>query len=176
MTRLESGAIRLKKDWLSLEEVVGSALAHLDSRLGERPIRTLLPSDLPLVPGDALLLEQLLINLLENALKYSPGEIDISASATPTELAVEVSDRGPGVAAGDTEVIFDKFQRRATEQQGVGLGLSICRGIVVAHGGTIRALNREGGGATFRFTLPLDLAPPPVPPSEPPQNPEEPAA
>jgi two-component system sensor histidine kinase KdpD len=177
MTRLESGAVRLNKEWLSLEEVVGSSLNHLDTRLGERTIRAQLPPDLPLVPGDAILLEQLLINLIENALKYSPGAIEISATATPIELTVEVSDRGPGIAPGDSERIFDKFQRAARlQREGVGLGLTICRGIVIAHGGKIQALNRDGGGATFRFTLPLDLAPPSVPPSEPPESPQEPAA
>ena len=172
MTRLESGAVTIKKEWLSLEEVVGSALNHLDTRFGTREVKVELPNDLPLVPGDAVLLEQLLINLLENAAKYSGGEIEVRAVTAGNEVAVEVSDRGPGIPSGQEQRIFDKFQRRVREgsHEGVGLGLTICRAIAIAHGGKIWAHNRDGGGACFRFTLPLDAVPPSVPPSETPES------
>jgi two-component system sensor histidine kinase KdpD len=168
MTRLESGAVKVKKEWLSLEEVVGSALNHMDARFQAREVSVALPKDLPLVPGDPVLLEQLLINLLENAAKYSEREIEISASLNPGEVVVEVSDHGPGIAAGEEEHIFDKFYRSShrASREGVGLGLTICRAITTAHGGRIWAHNRDGGGAAFHFTLPLGGTPPPVALSE----------
>jgi two-component system, OmpR family, sensor histidine kinase KdpD len=173
MTRLESGTVKVHKEWLSLEELVGSALSHLDSRLGAREVRVDLPTDLPLVPGDAVLLEQVLINLLENALKYSSGAIEIRAEAMAGEVLVEVSDRGTGIPVGEEERIFDKFHRsaRAGGREGVGLGLTICRAIATAHGGKVWACNREGGGASFRFTLPLVGVPLVLPPPEPPGAP-----
>jgi two-component system sensor histidine kinase KdpD len=168
MTRLESGAVKVNKEWLSLEELIGSALDHLGARLRERDVRVELPADLPLVPGDAVLLEQVLINLLENAAKYSANEIEIKAEASSEWLAVEVNDRGPGIAPGDETHIFDKFYRsaRTGSREGVGLGLTICQAIVAVHGGEIRAFGRPGGGASFRFTLPLEHEQPLIPPAE----------
>lgn len=168
MTRLESAAVTVRKEWLPLEEVIGAALNHLDARFAQREVRVVLPDEPPLVPGDPVLLEQLFINLLENAAKYSSGVIEIEARFTPSEVQVEVNDRGPGVPAGEEERIFQKFHRLPSERgrEGVGLGLAICRAIAVAHGGKISASNREGGGASLRFTLPLDGAPPLVAPSE----------
>jgi two-component system, OmpR family, sensor histidine kinase KdpD len=168
MTRLESGTLRVHKEWLSLEEMVGSALSHLDARLGAREVRVELPKALPLVPGDAVLLEQVLINLLENAAKYSNEAIEIRAEALPGEVLVEVNDRGAGIPAGEEERIFDKFHRsaRAGAREGVGLGLTICRAIATAHGGKVWANNRPDGGASFRFTLPLVGPPLAEPPAE----------
>jgi two-component system sensor histidine kinase KdpD len=168
MTRLESGAVKVRKEWLSVEELVGSALNHLDTRLCTREVRTDLPKDLPLVAGDAVLLEQVLINLLENALKYSSGEIEIRAEAMAGEVLVEVNDRGAGIPLGEEERIFDKFHRsaRAGGREGVGLGLTICRAIATAHGGKVWAHNRDGGGASFRFSLPLLGAAVLTPPAE----------
>ena len=169
MTRLESGIVQVHKEWQLVEEVVGAALTRLDKQLAGRQVNTGLPADLPLVPLDGVLIEQVLTNLLENALKYTPPEspIDISAHATEHEIVVEVSDHGPGIAPGDNERIFEKFYRakryRAESsgaERGVGLGLTICRGIIDAHGGRIWAENRAGGGAVFRFTLPLGAKPP----------------
>jgi two-component system sensor histidine kinase KdpD len=168
MTRLESGTVKVHTEWLSLEELVGSALSHVDSRLGTREVRVDLPKDLPLVPGDAVLLEQVLINLLENAVKYSSGAIEIHAQSMPSQVLVEVNDRGAGIPVGEEERIFEKFHRsaRAGAREGVGLGLTICRAIATAHGGKVWAANRAGGGASFRFTLPLVGPPLLAPPAE----------
>ena len=163
MTRLEAGALKVQKDLQPLEEVVGSALDRMETHLRGRLVRATIPADLPLVAFDAILIEQVLINLLENATKYSPAgtEIDVSARARDAEVEVDVSDRGRGVAEQDAERVFDKFYRvREGEGGGVGLGLTICRGIVNAHGGRIWVDERPGGGSVFRFTLPLDAADP----------------
>jgi two-component system sensor histidine kinase KdpD len=110
-----------------------------------------------------VLIEQVLVNLLENALKYSPlgSPIDLTAWSEGDEVVVEVADRGPGLPPGEEELIFDKFYRvRPSPTGGVGLGLTICRAIIQAHGGRLWAANRPGGGATFRFTLPIEGEPP----------------
>ena len=164
MVRLESGALQVQREWQPLEEVVGVALIRLDERLAGRVVTTTLPPDLPLLPIDGLLVEQVLINLIENALKYTPAgtPIDISARLGQREVIVEVADRGPGLPGGEEGRIFDKFYRARDQGQagGAGLGLTICRGIVTAHGGRIWAENRPGGGAAFRFSLPLTGPPP----------------
>ena len=166
MTRLESGGIGVRKDWHPLEEVVGSALARVEKQLGQRRVDIDLPPDLPLVPLDPLLVEQVLINLLDNAIKYTPdaSPIQIAASAEDRAVSVTVGDRGPGFAPGEETRIFDKFYRgeQAGTRSGAGLGLAIARGIVDAHGGRIAAEPRPGGGALFRFTLPLAAEPPKV--------------
>ena len=161
MTRLEAGAVQVKKEWQPLEEVVGVALTRLDAQLGNRPVTTHLPADLPLVPLDSVLIEQVLINLLENAIKYTPADspIEISARRDANAVVVSVSDHGPGLADAIKEHIFDKFyQARPNDtQRGSGLGLTICRGVVEAHGGRIWADNRQAGnGAVFSFSLPLE--------------------
>jgi two-component system sensor histidine kinase KdpD len=128
-----------------------------------------LPADLPPVPIDALSIEQVFLNLLDNAARYSPPgtPIDISASVVGLKLVVEVSDRGPGFAAGEEQRIFEKFYRgRSARVGGVGLGLAICRAVIEAHGGAITAENRPGGGGTLRFTLPLDELPRDAPPPD----------
>jgi two-component system sensor histidine kinase KdpD len=115
------------------------------------------------VPVDAVLIEQVFINLLENAVKYTPPgtPIEISATAVDGAVRVDVADRGPGLPPGEELRVFEKFYRvpAATATSGVGLGLTICRGIITAHGGRIWAENRPGGGAVFRFTLPLSGPP-----------------
>ena len=169
MTRLESGGVKIQKEWQPLEGVVGAALKHLESRLQDRPIQIDLPADLPLVPIDAVLIEQLLINILENAVKYTPSgsPIDISAALAAGAVTVEIADRGPGFPSGDEERVFDKFYRGgAARGRGVGLGLAICRAIVEVHGGEISAENRLAGGAVLRFTLPLGESPPDIPPAD----------
>jgi two-component system sensor histidine kinase KdpD len=161
MTRLEAGALKVQKELQPIEEVVGATLNRLEDRLQGRSVSTAIPDDLPLVPIDSALIEQVLINLVENATKYTPAgsPIDISASAQDDHVLVEVADRGAGILAEHAERVFDKFYRvREREGGGVGLGLTICRGIVEAHGGKIWVEPRSGGGSAFRFTLPLDTA------------------
>ncbi|HEX6274455.1 MAG TPA: sensor histidine kinase KdpD [Polyangiaceae bacterium] len=168
MTRLESGTVRVNKEWLPLEEVVGAALHRLENRLAGREVKVELAPDLLLVPCDAVLIEQVLINLLENATKYADGPIEISAALLPGGAVIEVADFGPGIPAGQESRIFDKFQRAVREGSpgGVGLGLAICRAIVAAHGGRIWARNRAKGGASFSFALPIRGEAPSLDPPE----------
>jgi two-component system sensor histidine kinase KdpD len=168
MTRV-AGGLEPKKEWVPLEEIVGSALERLGPRLEGRALQSRIPDDLPLVPADPVLIEQVLVNLVENAVRYTPPgtPIDISAAREGDQIRVEVLDRGPGLAAGTAARVFEKFFRGpGAPSGGSGLGLAICRGIVVAHGGTITAANRPEGGASFRFTLPIDGQPPAVPEEE----------
>jgi two-component system sensor histidine kinase KdpD len=162
MTRLESGAVTVKNEWIPVDELVGAALGRMEARLTGRDIRVELAPDLPLVPCDAILVEQALFNLLDNATKYGADPLEIRATLQQGELMFEVADRGPGVPAGQETRIFDKFQRAGAEASagGVGLGLAICRAIALAHGGRIWVHHRDGGGAAFRFTLPIDGQPP----------------
>ncbi len=158
MTRLDAGALKVQKELQPIEEVVGAALNRMEDRLRGRNVSTGVADDLPLVPIDSALIEQVLINLIENATKYTPASsaIEVAAHLDGEAIVVDVSDRGPGVAEEDRERVFDKFFRvHEREGGGVGLGLTICRGIVEAHGGRIWVEPREGGGATFRFSLPL---------------------
>jgi len=163
MARIESGDVRLKLQWQPVEEVVGSALAASRAALAGHAVETHVPADLPLVQYDAVLIERVLSNLLENAGKYTPpgSTIAISAERHGMWLDVAVTDDGPGLPPGQEEAVFEKFTRgeRESVKPGVGLGLAICRAIVGAHGGTIHAANRPGGGAAFVFTLPLGTPP-----------------
>ncbi|MFO0934651.1 MAG: ATP-binding protein [Planctomycetota bacterium] len=168
MTRLDAGAIRPSKEWQPLDDIVGAVAGRSERLLAGRPLVVDVPADLPLVPIDAVLVEQVLINLLDNVAKHTPPgtEVVVRARApAATEVVVEVLDRGPGLASGEVEAVFERFRRGADSApgQGVGLGLAVCRGIVHAHGGTLTAANRPDGGAAFRFTLPLDGPPPPDP-------------
>jgi two-component system, OmpR family, sensor histidine kinase KdpD len=166
MTRLESGALQLRKEWHPLEEVIGAALGRLSKELGNRRVETRVPPDLPLVPIDDVLIEQVLVNLLDNAVKYTPGgsPIRIMATSTDETLTVEVADHGPGLPRGEEDKVFEKFYRGVPGGRGAGLGLAICQGIVKAHGGNIWAQNLPEGGVAFLFTLPLAGKPPaPVP-------------
>ena len=139
-------------------------------QLKDHAVATHLAAELPLVPMDDLLVEQVLINLLENAVKYAPAStpIDVSARTSGDALVVEVADRGPGLPQADLERVFEKFYRAAnsTGRSGAGLGLAICRGMIELQGGRIVAENRPGGGAIFRFTLPLASTQPALPVSE----------
>ena len=159
MIRVETGSLAVKKAWQPLEEALGVALIRMDERLKSHPVEVTLPDDLPLVPIDELLIEQVFINLLENASKYTESgtAITITAWPEPDAVVVEVADRGPGIPAAEQEVVFHKFYRMAREDRGSGsgLGLTICRGIIAAHGGRIWAEPNPGGGTSFRFTLPL---------------------
>ena len=172
MTRIEANAILVRKEWVPIEEVIGAALARLAGRLRDHAIRIDVPADLPLVPLDPPLIEQVLYNLFENAVRYTPPgtAIEVRAVKEDPELIVEVADRGPGLPPGTEQKVFEKFYRVAGPAPGgLGLGLAICKGIVEAHGGRIWAENR--GGAIFRFALPLEGTPPAVKP-----EPTDPAA
>ncbi len=162
MVRVESGALGVHREWHVLEEVVGVALLRAGDRLAGRSVTTDLPAGLPLVPIDDVLIEQVLINLLENAAKYTPAgsPVEVSATLRPDEVLVTVADRGPGVPDEERERIFEKFHRAARGAGGIGLGLAICRGIITAHGGRLWVDHRPGGGAAFRFTLPIVGVPP----------------
>ncbi len=162
MTRLQSGITAPAKEWQSLEEIVGAVLNRLAERLNEHPVTLTIPEGLPLVPFDALLLEQVLMNLFENAVKYTPAgtPLELTASEKLYTVTVELADRGPGIPPGQEERIFEKFYRAGHTGGGVGLGLAICKAIITAHGGRIWAENRPGGGAVFRFTLSAAGVPP----------------
>jgi two-component system sensor histidine kinase KdpD len=167
MTRLESGALELRKDWHPVEEIIGAALGRLGRRLAGRRVHTRVPPDLPLVAVDDVLIEQVLVNLIDNALKYTPpaSPITIIATATDQAVTVEIADRGPGLPPDEVDRVFEKFYRaQPGDGRGAGLGLAICRGIVRAHGGRIWAQNLPGGGVAFLFTLPLTEKPPAVVP------------
>jgi two-component system, OmpR family, sensor histidine kinase KdpD len=159
MTSLEAGALRVhNKEWQSLEEVVGVVLARLEDHLGRHPVQVHIPPDAALAPFDGTLIGQVLVNLIENAAKHTPADtaIEINASKIDHGVQVEVADSGPGVPEGHGEAIFEKFHRVSDTSPGMGIGLTICRGIVTAHGGRIWYERREGGGASFRFVLPRD--------------------
>jgi two-component system sensor histidine kinase KdpD len=159
MARIESGEVKLNLQWQPFEEVVGAALESSRSMLQRHKVDVRIPRDLPLVRFDALLLERVLVNLLENASKYTPpgSTVTLAAETIEDRLSVSVSDNGPGLPKGREEAVFQKFTRgdRESATPGVGLGLAICRAIVEAHQGTIVGANRPGGGAVFTFTLPL---------------------
>jgi two-component system sensor histidine kinase KdpD len=169
MARIESGEVTLNLQWQPLEEVVGAALDAARGMLQRHRVEVHFPRDLPLVKFDAVLIERVLVNLLENVSKYTPvgSTVTLSAEVRGGELRVSVSDDGPGLPAGREEAVFQKFTRgeRESATPGVGLGLAICRAIIESHQGTIIAAQRPGGGATFTFTLPLGN--PPVPAIEP---------
>lgn len=167
MTRLEAGGLAPARDWVPIDELVGAAVTRLEAQLAGRPLKVELAGDLPLLHVDPVLLQQVLVNLLENALAYTPPGTAIDIAATRVgkradRVALRVSDRGPGIPRGDEERIFERFQRGPSKKAGAGLGLAICRGIVLAHGGTIRVEHVAGGGASFVVELPASEPAPAV--------------
>jgi two-component system sensor histidine kinase KdpD len=173
MARLESsasGAVQLRREWQSVEEVVGAAIRAAQPALGGMAVRTELAPELPLVEFDAVLIERVLVNLLENAARYGAPPIVVAASALPQALRITVRDHGPGLPPhlrGREQVLFDKFTRGQAESTtpGVGLGLAICKAIVQAHGGEISATNAAAdahGSGGAAFTIELPRRPPPA--------------
>ncbi len=168
MARLQAGAVQLNRQWLPLQEVVGSALSALDEALAGREVDVALPPELPLLRLDAVLFERVLVNLLENALKYtlpgSPLQIAarVAGQGAGAQVQIDVRDQGPGFPPGREAQLFDKFERgdREGATPGVGLGLAICKAIVEAHEGRISAHNVAAGGACVRIELPLGSPPP----------------
>jgi two-component system sensor histidine kinase KdpD len=163
MARLESGAVKLNRQWQPLEEVIGSAIGAGESFLAGRAVSVRLPPELPLLQFDAALMERVFVNLLENAAKYTPAgtPIEIRARLDSDEVVINIDDHGPGLPRGREEEIFEKFERGRQEgaTPGVGLGLAICRAIMQAHSGTIRGETRGEGGASFILTLPRGKPP-----------------
>ena len=165
MARLQSGQVTLRQDWQSVEELVGSALRAVDAAaLAQHPLQIDLPADFPLVRADAVLLERVLVNLFDNALKFTPPgtPLGVRARVHGAEVELTVWDRGPGLPPGREQAVFATFTRGDPESPipGVGLGLAICRAIVEAHGGHITAANAPEGGAAFSVRLPLHDTPP----------------
>jgi two-component system sensor histidine kinase KdpD len=163
MARIQSGEVKLNLEWQPFEEVIGTALKSTQAIVAGRRVELDLADGLPLIEFDAVLIERVLVNLLENAGKYTPpgSTVRIGAVTSGDKLLVSVSDNGPGLPPGQEEEIFEKFTRgeRESATSGVGLGLAICRAIVEAHHGRIWAENNPAGGARFTFTLPLGTPP-----------------
>lgn len=157
MARLQGGDVPLSREWEALEEIVGSAVAAVRRRVRSHQLVVEVPHDLPFIRCDGVLIERVLINLLENAVKYSPAGsvVRLSAAVRDQAVEVEVSDQGDGIPEAERERVFDPFFRLHPSAAGGGLGLTICRRIVEAHGGRIGVEAAEGGGARVRFSLPL---------------------
>jgi two-component system sensor histidine kinase KdpD len=159
ITQLEEGKITLHKKNYSIDEVIKLTLKRIEKKLNNKPVLINVPTQLPLVPFDKVLLEQVLVNLIENAILYTPPEtpIEIAASLEEDDILLSVGDHGPGLMISDVEKVFEKFYRgqNPTKESGAGLGLSVCQSIIKAHGGRIWAENRWDGGAIFYFILPL---------------------
>ncbi len=160
MTRIEAGAVHLKKEPCDIQDSIGAALEQLGNRIETRRVEVNIPAGLSLVSVDISLFEQVLVNLLDNAVKYSPVDsvIDIDVHQPNTTIQIDICDRGIGIPDADLDHVFDKFYRvqRPESVTGTGLGLAICRGIIEAHGGKIQAYNRPGGGTILRVTLPAE--------------------
>lgn len=157
MTKLQSGTLQLVQCVHYVDELVGSALSYLEERLSKYRVSTVVDEDVLAVSVDETLVQQVLVNLLENAIKYTPAEteIEIRAERSGDMVLFSVADRGPGIPVELHSKIFEKFYREDSKSTGgAGLGLAICNGIVEAHGGKIWVENRTGGGAVFKFTLP----------------------
>lgn len=159
MARLESGMLRLNKVWCDIQDIIGVAVNRLGEIFSNRPMEINIPTGMPLVEADYILIEQVLVNLLDNAVKYSEpdSKITISVSQDQTYLEIAIANRGNRIPEADLSKVFDKFYRLSSPLQvsGTGLGLSICKGIVEAHNGDIWAENNELGGVTITFILPL---------------------
>jgi two-component system sensor histidine kinase KdpD len=160
MTRLEAGALQVGKQPGDIQDVIGTALENLGARSADRQVLVKVPEDVPLIPMDFVLIVQVLVNLIDNSLKYSPADqpIDILVRQIDGTIQVQVSDKGVGIPTDDLKHVFDKFYRvqRPENVGGTGLGLSISKGIVEAHGGRIWADNRPGGGTIVTFSLPVE--------------------
>lgn len=160
LVRLTSSAQELRRDWESMEEIVGAVLARVRQHDPGRRIRSRVPEGMPLVKADPVLLAQLLGNLLDNALKYSEGAIDLAVSAEGGELVVSVKDRGAGIPEAEQAAIFEPYARGdQAGPRGAGLGLAVCRAIAQAHGGRLTLRRRQGGGSCFTLALPVELQP-----------------
>jgi len=159
VTRLETGSMVLSRELEGLDDLIFGVLSRFSGRLEGRAVEVEIPADLPLVALDPGLIDLMLVNLLENALRYTPqaSPIDVRVTRTSRVVSVDVCDRGPGIAADEREKVFDKFYRGRVAKRndgGTGLGLTICRAVARAHDGEVRVLEREGGGSIVRFSVP----------------------
>ncbi len=163
MSRIEEGALKPEKEWYSLKALIHDVLGRLQPLLEGRTVRTHLSDDLLLVELDYMQIDQVLTNLIENAVRYTPAKspIDVSAHVEGEQVMISVADRGPGIPPADLERVFDKFYRVLHSQHpagypmGSGLGLAVCKGLVEAHGGRIWMELREGGGLVAFVVLPV---------------------
>lgn len=160
ITYLENNAIKLNRELSSLQETINNVITASREKLEHTPVEVHIPVEIPLVPFDKVLIEGVFINLLDNALKFAPNDqsIEIFAELENTRVIVSFEDHGPGIYGDERSKLFEKFYkgRMLTSTRGLGLGLAICRIIIEAHNGQIWAENRDGGGAAFKFSLPLD--------------------
>jgi two-component system sensor histidine kinase KdpD len=160
MTRLEAGAMHVKRESADVQDLIGAALGQMEERLAGREVRLDVPADLPLVPMDFVLIVHVLVNLIDNALKYSPdgSPLDLQASRLDKEVQIAILDRGLGIPPEDLTRVFDKFYRVHRPQQitGTGLGLAISKGIMEAHNGRVWAETRPGGGTIFTIALSVE--------------------
>ena len=159
VTRLETGSMAISRELEGLDDLIFGVLSRFSGRLEGRAVEVEIPPDLPLVALDPGLIDLMLVNLLENALRYTPqaSPIDVRVTRTTRVVSVDVCDRGPGIAADEREKVFDKFYRGRLAKRndgGTGLGLTICRAVARAHDGEVRVLEREGGGSIVRFSVP----------------------
>jgi two-component system sensor histidine kinase KdpD len=166
LVRLTNASQALHRDWESMEEIVGAVLARVRKGDPARRVSSKVPEHLPLIKADPVLLAQLMVNLLDNALKYSAGPVDLTVGTDGREMRVSVKDRGPGIPAEDFQTIFEPYARNdLSGQRGAGLGLALCRAIAQAHGGSLNLRRRSGGGNSFTLAMPIDEQ---VPLGEPP--------
>jgi len=167
MSRLEAGTLAPRREWHVLDELVEGAIRRVEPLLAGRPLHVLLAPDLPPIPVDGMQFQQVLVNLLDNAIKFSPPEspIRLTAALAGDALEVRVSNTGEGIPPNELDRIFDRFYRvqsgRSSGPPGTGLGLAICKGIVEAHGGSILAQSVPGGETTILFRIPVAASPPP---------------
>jgi len=161
LVRLSNAAQDVQRDWESMEEIVGAVLARVRQRDPTRRIKARVPEGLPLIRADAVLLAQLIGNLLDNALKYSAEAVDLTVQLSAQDLQVAVKDRGIAIPPENYESIFQPYTRGdRSGQRGAGLGLALCRAIATAHGGSLTVRRRSGGGNSFTFGMPLDATQP----------------
>jgi two-component system sensor histidine kinase KdpD len=159
MNRLESGVVRPRLEWCDVHELVQSAISSESEAINGREVTLDVPETLPLALLDHMLIEQAVAKLLANAATYTTSPVEVAANCANGTLHISVSDRGPGFSSGSAQQLFDKFYRGERRKTGgLGLGLSIARGFAEAHGGTVTATNRDGGGAQFTISLPVKLA------------------
>lgn len=162
MTKLQSGTLQLVRELYPVDDVVGAALSRIEDRIKRHVVKTRVPADLPFINVDEVLIQQVLINLLENAIKYAPlgSTIEIAAEVKDDMVVISVADRGPGIKDDQKRTVFESFYRvQPNSSSGAGLGLSICNGIIAAHGGNIWVVDNPGGGAVFKFSVPIAVPP-----------------